>query len=101
MGMAFAPPVPIDVDDPELAKRKERAGMLVLGAVAAIACLVSLLTAVPVVRAFAASALVVIGSALTPIDPLDGAKIAVPKIVDWLITILLGVCTALTAVSLL
>ncbi|WP_193316289.1 tetratricopeptide repeat protein [Bifidobacterium cebidarum] len=101
--LGFAPPSPIDasVDGKEMACRKGRWGMGVLGVVTIAMCVVAMVTSVPMIRMASATALVVIGSALTPVDPLDGARIDLPKWLDWLITIAMTVTTIITAMNIL
>lgn len=101
--LGFAPPSPIDasVDGKEIACRKGRWGMGVLGVVTIAMCVAAIVTSVPMIRMASATALVVIGSALTPVDPLDGAQIDLPKWLDWLITVVMTVITIITAMNIL
>ena len=100
-GLGFAPPAPIVVDDENLARRKERWSMLLLGLFTVAVCVAGAVTGVPATRLLSAAALVVIGSALTAIPPLDGAKLDPPAWLDWLITALLTASTVLSAMGLL
>lgn len=101
--LGFAPPSPIDatVDGKDVARRKGRWGMMVLGVVSGAMCVVAILTSVPIIRMASATALVVIGSALTPVDPLDGAQIELPGWMDWLITVVMTALTVITAMNIL
>ncbi|MBT1164502.1 tetratricopeptide repeat protein [Bifidobacterium felsineum] len=101
--LGFAPPSPIDasVDGKETACHKGRWGMGVLGVATIAMCVVAMVTSVPTIRMASATALVVIGSALTPVDPLDGAQIDLPKWLDWLITVAMTVTTIITAMNIL
>ncbi len=100
-GLGFAPPAPMVVDDKNLAQRKEQWSMLLLGLFTVAVCVAGAVTDVPATRLLSAAALVVIGSALTAIPPLDGAKLNPPAWLDWLITALLTASTVLSAMGLL
>ena len=58
-------------------------------------------TAVPLCRILASSALIVLGSVLTPIAPLDGVHVRFPAWLEHGLSILLIVGTVLASINVL
>lgn len=99
--IGFTPPAPLDVDDESLACRKENAGVVALTIATLLLAAMAIWTAVPLCRILASSALIVLGSVLTPIAPLDGVHVRFPTWLEHGLSILLIVGTVLASINVL
>lgn len=99
--IGFTPPAPLDVDDESLACRKENAGVVALTIATLLLAAMAIWTAVPLCRILASSALIVLGSVLTPIAPLDGVHVRFPAWLEHGLSILLIVGTVLASINVL
>lgn len=99
--IGFTPPAPLDVDDESLACRKENAGVVALTIATLLLAAMAVWTAVPLCRILASSALIVLGSVLTPIAPLDGVHVRFPAWLEHGLSILLIVGTVLASINVL
>jgi hypothetical protein len=97
-GVCFAPPAPlltsgeIIESTPRLVRRL---GVIVIAATAVLFGIGAWFTAVPIARTATTAALIIVGSALTPVSPLDGARMNLKKWVDHTITVAMTATTVL------
>jgi tetratricopeptide (TPR) repeat protein len=102
VGLGFAPPAPlVDADGVEEAAvaRNHRVAILGLAVVTLVLGGVAVATAVPVARANAIMALILLSSALIPVHPLDGAHLGFNRKVDLGVTAALALGTVCIALN--
>ncbi|MDR1355108.1 MAG: hypothetical protein LBJ43_02380 [Propionibacteriaceae bacterium] len=102
VGLGFAPPPPfIEAEDvtPVMVARNHRIAIIAVGVVAVLLSVIAIVTAVPMARANAIIALILVSSALLPVHPMDGAQVNFNRLSDLGITVALAGGTASVALN--
>jgi len=103
-GLGFAPPAPLAtmtsaVDTTPIWVR--RVGLIAVGAATLLYAAGAWITAVPTARTATTIGLVLVSSALVPVNPLDGARLGLKRWIDLSITASLLAATILFALQIL
>jgi len=104
-GLGFAPPAPLATSMPVANDSTpyliRRIGLIAIGAATLLYAAGAWITAVPTARTATTMGLVLVSSALVPVNPLDGARLGLNRWIDLLVTLCLIAATVLFALQIL
>jgi tetratricopeptide (TPR) repeat protein len=100
-GLGFAPPAPLAGVNDQAPTKVRWAGPISLAAMSVVFAGLAIATGVPITRALAMGALLVLSSALVPVHPLDGSRIDLGRWADLAVTLALAGGTILIALAVI